>query len=138
MCPGPARARRDTPTGSVRAAPGNWGWGKGCVPRVVCPSAFAQCKSRPLLNGSLILIYGGGGWFLVVSECLCFVSGRKAPMVPLTRILLYWRVLASTPHVSVRRWIRSQKKVCVPKIDLQIRAPLIDFFFFSRRKNLLM
>ena len=34
-------------------------------------------------------------------------------------------------------WVRGQKKVCVPKIDLQVRAPLIHFIFFLR-KNFLM
>ena len=34
-------------------------------------------------------------------------------------------------------WVRGQKKVCVPKIDLQVRAPLINFIFFLR-KNFLM
>ena len=33
--------------------------------------------------------------------------------------------------------VRGQKKVCVPKIDLQVRAPLINFIFFLR-KNFLM
>ena len=33
--------------------------------------------------------------------------------------------------------VRGQKKVCVPKIDLQVRAPLINFIFFPR-KNFLM
>ena len=32
---------------------------------------------------------------------------------------------------------RGQKTVCVPKIDLQVRAPLINFIFF-RRENFLM
>ena len=31
----------------------------------------------------------------------------------------------------------AKKKVCVPKIDLQVRAPLINFIFFLR-KNFLM
>ena len=30
-------------------------------------------------------------------------------------------------------WVRGQKKVCVPKIDLQVRAPLINFIFFLNR-----
>ena len=42
--------------------------------------------------------------------------------------------LAVRPHrgggggggLWVGGWVRSQKKVCVPKIDLQFRAPLID------------
>ena len=33
--------------------------------------------------------------------------------------------------------VRGQKKVCVPKIDLQVRAPLINYIFFLR-KNFLM
>ena len=35
-------------------------------------------------------------------------------------------------------WVGQRpKKVCVPKIDLQVRAPLINFIFFLR-KNFLM
>ena len=34
-------------------------------------------------------------------------------------------------------WVRGQKQVCVPKIDLQVRASLINFIFFLR-KNFLM
>ena len=31
-------------------------------------------------------------------------------------------------------WVRGQKKVCVPEIDLQVRAPLINFIFFPEEK----
>ena len=34
-------------------------------------------------------------------------------------------------------WLRGQKKVCVPKIDLQVRAPLINFIFFLRKHFLM-
>ena len=38
---------------------------------------------------------------------------------------------------GVGGWVRGQKKVCVPKIHLQVRAPLINFICFLR-KNFLM
>ena len=34
-------------------------------------------------------------------------------------------------------WVRGQKKVCVPKIDLQVRAPLINFIFLLRKTFLM-
>ena len=43
----------------------------------------------------------------------------------------------TTPGSGVGGLVRGQKKVCVPKIDLQMRAPLTNFIFFLR-KNFLM
>ena len=50
-------------------------------------------------------------------------------------LLSGWLILY--PGGGVGGWVRGQKKVCVPKIDLQVRAPLINFIFFLR-KNFLM
>ena len=49
-----------------------------------------------------------------------------------TRPLLSgWLILY--PGGGVGGWVRGQKKVCVPKIDLQVRAPLINFIFFEEK-----
>ena len=56
--------------------------------------------------------------------------------VPLRPLLSGWLIL----YRGGGGWVggsEAKKKVCVPKIDLQVRAPLITFIFFLR-KNFLM
>ena len=79
-----------------------------------------QCRQRPL----------------AVSPERRAVDRRWRVCVPPRPLLSGWLILYRGRGVG-GGGVRGQKKVCVPKIDLQVRAPLINFIFFLR-KNFLM
>ena len=95
---------------------------------LVLPLAFApvtpqtsQVSACPSAKGKVGRIRGKSGRVRYVKHPH---PHREHPhRVPCRPLLSGWLIL-------YRGWgVRGQKKVCVPKIDLQVRAPLINFIF---------
>ena len=130
-------------------------WQKG-YPQLF--SALRYLRKKRLLPDLHIDVYGSGAdrraimyalslGLLGEGGCACHTNAPSPPQGCLpgvhegaaftTRPLLSGWLILYRGGGGAGGWVRGQKKVCVPKIDLQVRAPLINFIFF-RRKNFLM
>ena len=105
-----------------------------CPPHTRRPFLFGQSLCS-IFVAPMVMAFKRAGRQSVGWGRGCTVGHRCArdacAVAPPRPLLSGWLILYTGGGV------RGQKKVCVPKIDLKVRAPLINFIFFLR-KNFLM